>query len=278
MVEYRHPFLFHRDISFCSIRRSGSHLIADWLANCLKLTHQSEVWMRASIIWWKKGHTSSSDMLFQAARARDRYQLPYAAHIRKLEDVAPARWHLSFPRGYNDSGWVSRFRLQEQLINAGVCPSLFDQSDTEIWLMRNPYNLAASFIRRIGYDQHVDWKATPESAADQVGSLWVKYARERLGITRYLSRPVWVDFDKWVSSPLYRQALADALLVDYTKEGVDDVSHHGGGSSFNDLEGGDKAKVGRRWERMLDDPIYARMWSGELLELATELYGPPPWL
>jgi len=104
---------------------------------------------------------------------------------------------------------------------------------TNVLIVRDPYNLFASRIRKSGA---VDNPAYPDCAGptmDRVVDLWKTHAREALGLTSHLDNKVCVFFNTWYSSRDYRKALSRELNLEFTDEGFHEVSRIGGGSSFD---------------------------------------------
>ena len=143
------------------------------------------------------------------------------------------------------------------------------KSDRCVLVLRDPYNTFASWLKR----------DTPVTQA--VVDLWKTYAYEFLGKQNVLGTKVCISFNEWFLSRDYRCQLAQQLGLRFTDRGVDVVSHHGGGSSFDGqaLKGQTKSmKVLTRYHHYLDNPDFKGIFEAdpELEYLSYEIFGDLP--
>lgn len=140
--------------------------------------------------------------------------------------------------------------------------------DRAVVILRDPYNTFASWLKR-------DTPVTPD-----IVSLWKAYAQEFLGRTQVLSQPkMFINFNAWFANASYRQQLACQLGLTFTDKGIGDVSHHGGGSSFDgqDLRGQAKRMgVLTRFHAYRDNPAFQAIFASDpdLQQLSDEIFGP----
>jgi hypothetical protein len=76
-----------------------------------------------------------------------------------------------------------------------------------------------------------------KQAWPEIVALWKSYAREYLGRTNVLGDKVTINYNRWVTDKGYRDVL---LREQFGREenldiGIDEVSSHGSGSSFDKL-------------------------------------------
>ena len=97
------------------------------------------------------------------------------------------------------------------------------QSRFNVVLLRDPYNLFASLIK----------KGERFSRPQSIINKWNEHAREYLGYTNYLSHRVGVSYNSWFKDVEYREEIAQHLGLDFTDAGLNSVPLFGRGSSFD---------------------------------------------
>ncbi|MGD1909052.1 MAG: hypothetical protein ACFB0C_24115 [Leptolyngbyaceae cyanobacterium] len=137
-------------------------------------------------------------------------------------------------------------------------------------ILRDPYNTFASYL-----------KFNKPITQDFI-ELWKTYAREFLGITNFMTSPkVVINFNAWFSDQVYRHELAKNLGLTFTDRGLSEVSHHGGGSSFDGQRfRGEPKKMNvlTRFHYYLNNPEFQAIFDSdsELRHLSEQIFGPPP--
>ena len=125
----------------------------------------------------------------------------------------------------------------------------------DLLILRDPFNLIASRLKHS--------KMQIQLGRQTIVDLWVDYAREFLGETQYLQhRKVCINYNRWFQDVEYRRYLADLLKLDFTDAGIDKMTYHGGGSSFEgrELDGqATQLKVLDRWQSFKDDSVYQKL-------------------
>lgn len=104
---------------------------------------------------------------------------------------------------------------------------------------------------------------------------WKNYAREFLGETRYLPQDtIKIDYNRWFVDDEYRQQIAAAFGFDYVRDGLDEVTAFGGGSSFSGQQVSGRALgVLERWRDLVDEPAYRAAFDNETIELSNRIFG-----
>ena len=102
----------------------------------------------------------------------------------------------------------------------------------QVLILRDPYNMFASRIRRAWQIDHPTFPRTPGPLMDRVIETWKNHAREFLGDTHQLGDCVRIYFDEWFADSSARQKISAQLELDFTDDGLERVSNVGGGSSF----------------------------------------------
>ncbi|MGB3614080.1 MAG: hypothetical protein WBA10_09820, partial [Elainellaceae cyanobacterium] len=102
-----------------------------------------------------------------------------------------------------------------------------------------------------------------------------------LGETSLLkNKTIVVNYSSWFSDIDYRREIADQIEIDFSDEGLHDISKSGRGSSFDgDKFSGkaDKMDVMNRWKSYVDHPLYRELLhTDELLHYSNRLFGHIP--
>ena len=106
---------------------------------------------------------------------------------------------------------------------------------TNILLIRDPYNLFASRIKK-GFQikRLTVYPRTMDNYMERIVLLWKNYAKEFLEDTNQLSNKACIYFNDWFTSVQYRQTLSKTLnLSPFVDTGFYKVSNAEGGSSFD---------------------------------------------
>lgn len=146
----------------------------------------------------------------------------------------------------------------------------------EILILRDFYNTYASRFEKRRRVKSIYWLERKWSLYDEV-SMWKRLA------TRFLEggdRFVKINYNMWFRSREYRKVLSGGFGK-FSDEGVDSVSHFGGGSSFDhrDYDGrANEMDVLRRWVRYYGDGEYAKkiLADEEAREINREIFGFSP--
>jgi hypothetical protein len=104
---------------------------------------------------------------------------------------------------------------------------------TNILIMRDPYNLFSSRIRKASLVENPAYPKHTGPAMNRVLKLWKSHAREYLGLTNHLENKVCIYFNSWFSNRDYRKSISRKLNIKFTDNGFSKVTQIGGGSSFD---------------------------------------------
>lgn len=142
-----------------------------------------------------------------------------------------------------------------------------------LWTLRDPFNWAASYMAKSQSPR--DPEVWPE--------LWMEYGEEFFGPQRRLPDARRVSYNRWFVDRDYRRELAESLGLSFTDRGLEVVTEHAGGSSFDQREFDAKAQqmaVLERWKKFADDPAYRRGFveNPRVIELAREIFDLSPEL
>ncbi|WP_017663139.1 hypothetical protein [Baaleninema simplex] len=233
---------------FCGLQRSGNHAVINWIISQKPLKTcfingifpQQNPWYKNWGLFYRNFEYWPSDRDKSGALVAKELLL-CSYENRSLEEI---------------------FKNQDYL-NSHVGKS---QDLYSLLILRDPYNTFASWLK-------ADWEITPE-----IIELWKSYAREFLGETQYLpDRKVIINFNHWFLDREYRHQLARKLDLQFTDNGLNTITHHGGGSSFDKQSLDGKArnlKVLERFQNFIHDPTYLEIFKDrELHELSTEIFG-----
>lgn len=239
-------------IRFCGIQRSGNHAVINW------------------IIAQEQLRTCFINGAFPGSNPWDKNwgisypNFPYWPKARDLKGALVGKELFVF--SYENQS-LADIELDKQNLSNYIGTSRQEQA---VIILRDPYNTFASWLKR-------NTPITPDIVA-----LWKSYAREFLGKSKTIGSPkVCISFNQWFSNQDYRQELACKLGLKFTDRGIADVSHHGGGSSFDGqtLEGSaKKMNVLTRYHHYKEMPQFQEIFKNdsELGLLSYEIFGDLP--
>jgi hypothetical protein len=192
------------------MKRSGNHAFMEWLkANAEILIFNNPVHLGRVL----RGVSKMPEPLPFEQWLRRQGRIPLMANVKarnkdvlvSFEDIDP-KWHLF---------------------------STTPPSTATVLLLRDPYNLFASRIRRgSAHKGKAAYAHPPSPIFRQMIEMWKTHARAFLGEST--ARPdVPVYYNRWFESAQYRSQIANRLGIQNTDTGLDAVPMYGGGSSFD---------------------------------------------
>ena len=146
------------------------------------------------------------------------------------------------------------------------------EADTvrQILTLRDPFNWAASYMQK---SQHPDdcsvWPV-----------LWLEYANEFAGNTRYLPDAIKINYNLWFCDHAYRQQISAQLGFEFTDEALELVTPHADGSSFDKTQfdaQAQKMAVTERWRHYQNNSDYRAVFQQrqDILALGMTLFDSP---
>lgn len=150
-----------------------------------------------------------------------------------------------------------------------------------VFVLRDPLNMFAS-RRKLSIKLEKENRNTNRAGKvgwidDRAISLWKEYAK---GYLNPEPNDIWINFNKWYLSEEYRRSISKALGLTFTDAGLNVVSGHGYGSSFEGIAFNKQAQfmpVLERYKKMVRDPIYMEsMNDEELRDLYIQIWGDVP--
>ena len=134
-------------------------------------------------------------------------------------------------------------------------------------LLRDFINWSASYHGNTARDLSVHrWRT----------QLWVKYAKEILKETSYLSDPLFINYDKWFISKEYRMSICQSLDLDFNDNGINNVPINGNGSSFDERRYDNRAQemdVLERWKLITDKNFSKYIESPCAISMSKKIFG-----
>ena len=139
-----------------------------------------------------------------------------------------------------------------------------------VLLLRDPFNWAASYMEK---SQHPDDTLI---FPDQ----WQEYADEYTGKTNYFPDAIRINYNRWFIDKSYRQQLSEQLGFNFTDRGLEVVTSHGGGSSFDHKgfhQNAQEMKVMERWKLYENNERYLNAFKKrpDLVDMAREIFDLP---
>lgn len=134
-------------------------------------------------------------------------------------------------------------------------------------MLRDYYNTLASAMPKNFTQKYLEYMKRQ----------WKTIARECLGYTNFITQPKHIMlFNYWFSDKDYRRSICDNMGLEFTDYGLNRVSRHAQGSSFDKTKLDNHAqdmKVNERYLRYKDDPKFLKLTDDEeLFELNKELF------
>lgn len=276
--ESTQPIVNGKEIRVVGLRRSGNHAIINWIGkqakgNSIFINHVKPVenpyrnqhensllrrektdniadWKYRPLDWWEKerrGVFSYKDCLI------------YSYEDQELGRVA----HRAFE--------------SKREIYLGKSADRFD-----VIVMRDPFNLFASRLQTKPREDGPNFDMLEVySRRYSLSQLWITYAKECLGETSFLSgKKIFINYNKWFLEKSYRETIAAKLGLEFSDEGINDISKSGRGSSFDgDIYAGKayKMDVLNRWKSYVDNPKYLGLIETEgIMYYSRRLFGDIP--
>ena len=273
------PIINQKEIRVIGLRRTGNHAIMNWI---------------------RKQQKGEVFFINNALINVNPFRNVYENQLRKAKDPSIDGW-----RSENIERWRREapgdFMLKDCLVYSyedqpleKLCDHSFEKKHDiylgkskaryDLIILRDPFNLFASRLRASRRNNteagYIDFMKV-KSRAHSLPQLWVDYAREYLGETQYLQNiRVPVNYNQWVIDIHYRRQIAEALDLEFTDSGMDDVMTNGGGSSFEgtELQGkASKMAVLERWKNFQNDPEFkALIRNDALLTYSDSIFGTIP--
>jgi hypothetical protein len=200
----KRAFLLH------GLKRSGNHAVINWLLGTNSFAFHNNIIPIAKILTGEKDMPAPLPLKSWLAR---RHALPF--------------WET----------WKARNKdllitLEDHPVDLSPFTDLPEDA-RNILILRDPYNLFASRIRKASLVDNASYQTEPGPLFDRAIIRWKEHAREFLGDTKVLKNLTTIYFDRWFQSEPYRRAICAGLGLEFSDITLSKVSDHGGGSSFD---------------------------------------------
>jgi hypothetical protein len=241
------------EIRLISIRRSGTHALANWIVQqaeppCLFVNNVDPV---GGLKGRAKGDPFHGH---ERRRLEKRNLLVYSHEIYTIHSICSEQ----FEQQHDELVGTSRRRV-------------------DLLLMRDIFNLVASNRK------NRTWKDK------LLKPIWIEHALCWLGRLDYSTSQqlVRVSYNRWVEDASYRQSLAEVLGLDFTDKGREEVkrrtpygwSNAWPGSSFDGVKFDGKASEMRtetRWREFAKDRGFWPIFTEDVVDLSNEIFDPIP--
>ncbi|KKI98258.1 hypothetical protein PROH_20315 [Prochlorothrix hollandica PCC 9006 = CALU 1027] len=230
-----------REIRLVGMRRTGNHALSQWL----------QAQMEGTVLYCNNLEVLESPYRHKYEVLRDHFsqhrQVMERFHQESLGHFSPKDW-LLYSYEDHDLGRVVHpyFEVKHDLYLGR------SQTRHDVLVLRDPFNLFASRLK----SQMQPVRNPRRTMVD----LWLAYAREFVGETRYLRHnPRCISYNQWVQDRDYRQGIAQGLGLVFSDRGLQQVSGCGNGSSFDGqgFQGNAQAMaVFDRWHHCAEDPRF----------------------
>ncbi|MDB9529866.1 hypothetical protein PN498_28020 [Oscillatoria sp. CS-180] len=239
-------------IRFCGIQRSGNHAVINWM---IAQEHRKTCFINGAFPGTNPWHQNWGIAY---------PNFPYWPKERDIKGalVSKELFIFSYENQPLSDIEADKSALADYIGNS--------REDYTVVILRDPYNTFASWMKR----------HTPVTPS--VIELWKRYAYEFVGKSNLINSPkILVSFNQWFSDQTYRQNLAHQLGLEFTDHGLREVSHHGGGSSFDGqgLRGqATHMNVLTRFHHYVSNPQFQAIFEAdaELKQLSDQIFGELP--
>ena len=250
---------------FCGLKRSGLHAVSFWL-----LGHQ------ANHAFINKKPAKQAGDGSPMVRTIQTSPLPLRLRVGDPVRICRDDQEQAFPLASEVDLLLILFQsqcLQHLQAHEPLVAGVEAKDVRRILLLRDPFNWAASYMKKSQDPNDVNiWPG-----------LWKMYAKEFLGITNYLPGKVSINYNRWFVDQAYRQQISTQLGLAFTDQTLNVVSHHAGGSSFDQTNfdrGAQQMAVAERWKDFSENPSYVKAFQQHLdiVELAEHIFDFSPEL
>jgi hypothetical protein len=154
----------------------------------------------------------------------------------------------------------------------------------QILVIRDLFNFMASRLK-IMYTRKrgCKIKLTHLFGRKKILKYWIETAKEFLGETKKLKNKIGINFNSFFLNKAYRKNIADKLGLDFTDEGLNEVTKFGGGSSFDSTKyDGQAQKMGvlKRYMEFEKDATYRNLVNHSIAaRYSKKIFNfIPPWV
>jgi len=240
-----------KELSILYMQRAGGHAIANWLTNQLPTTNY---------VFINNIFHYDNRLLFNKPLVKNNTEYL----IYTIEDMSIGQAE----------------KTKQRLLYKHNSDKL------NVLIIRDPYNLFASrYARQIGETNPITGEKQPESikscnwsplktwTGKSAIDCWRNHAQEALS---HFNIDLCIFYNRWIQDKSYRQQTAKDLGLNFTDRGIDEVSTHGEGSSFDGLTYQGKASemaVDTRWKKYKYDSYFCSLFDDRIHTLAQMLFG-----
>lgn len=150
----------------------------------------------------------------------------------------------------------------------------------KIIMVRDPYNWLASTYKIKGVNKWAkdyitsQWTDMMGRKKESLLDIYKQLLREYIGTTNYFGNKIHINYNKWFESIVYRKFIADKIGLVFTDRGVNTMSKHAGGSSFDKRrKKPQKMNVLLRYKDYISDKYYLSMLDDEMDNISESVFG-----
>ncbi len=243
------------------LKRSGNHAVINWILEQSELAFFNNAIPVKAILKGKKKWPRQSTYT---------QWIKYQALAQSIKNFAPSIYKTAVTDNralvsFEDIGLDYRFFAPRP------------EGSIDLLILRDPQNLFASRIKKAFSREWLEvYPRENNKFMQRATQLWKQHAKEALGQSSFLEKPVVVFFDSWIGNEDYRQNTAHELgLSIHSEQSLEKTAHYGGGSSFSE-QGHDSSAVEilNRSASLAGEEenlLHEIMQDEELIELRTQI-------
>jgi hypothetical protein len=198
------------------MKRSGNHAIIYWLLKQRNMRFFNNVFPMGKVL--KRGVNFP-------------FPVRITPYLKRRARQKSGRWFFNGPVLGEAGTLVS---IEDQFLDTPFFEDI-PWRYRNLLILRDPYNLFASRIRRGRTRDHVCYPREYNDVFERAVSLWKQSFREFSGETSFLRGKQCVLYDAWLVDPSYRRSVAAVLGLELRDNDIGAQAREGGGSSFGDL-------------------------------------------
>lgn len=234
-----------RTVGLC---RSGNHAIISWLAYHFE---------KERVLFFN--NINPEEKIFSSSNLKK-----YNRKLNRIKDHDPFIKIKLYDKYNNYDCLIHSYENRD--LN-----SLKRNKDITLLIVRDPYNMTASRIKKLEEHKEQYWF----SVDNEYKNMIKQYFNEYLNNTCFIKNKIIVNFNKWKEYKQYRKNLSKKLGLIFNDRGYCKMMTHGGGSSFEGIvKDTSELQVLDRWKDYIDNPSFRYILEDvEIKILSKEIFG-----
>lgn len=255
--------IIDQQIEFISLRRSGHHAIINWF---LKQTEKNYVFFNNTLGGFRNFITNTFFEILNDSNLKEKYIKLHNNKLILIKNLKEKNDLLIY--NIEDKSLKDCNEINE--LKKGI---LFKEDLKRIICLRDPYNLLASRMKRLE-ELDRDNVVYNDLNLNDALNVWKEQANLFLSDSKDF---LFISFNEWFRSQQYRKELASKLNINFTDNGLGEVTiNWAKGSSFDKdfyKNQAQKMKVLTRYKYYENNKNYLSLFDEETHYLSNKIFG-----